>query len=149
MFCYHLQLLSVLLQEEAALFSPLTRSPLRCSSIFAACNTRLLIHFLFPNHGAHFSALSYLFPFKNFDYLDFIVTSTLSHQRPCISSALQRWSLGQQFHYLHRFFFLFFLFPATLTDACKTVFYTAYWPFWRDEQNWKLNIFLSKSTSCC
>lgn len=69
MFCYHLHLLSVLLGAEAALFPPLTRSLLRSSSIFAACITRLLFHFLFPNHGvncAHLFCLVLFYPFQKF-----------------------------------------------------------------------------------
>lgn len=88
MFCYHL--LSALLQAGASLFPPLTHSPLRYSPIFATRIIQLLFNFLFPNHGvnsAHFYALSYFIPFKNFDYSRSIVTSSLSHQRPCISSA--------------------------------------------------------------
>lgn len=58
-------------QRLFALFPPLTRSPLRCSPIFAAAYIPLLVffHFLFPNNtvnSVHLFCLVLFYPFQEF-----------------------------------------------------------------------------------
>lgn len=141
----------------AAPFPPLTRSLLRCSSIFAAgYDTPPLFHFLFPNHvvnSAHLFCLFLFYSFQEFCVRPILTPPHPPPQRSCASPTLIQvgfrppsapstlWSCLSSFS-IH-----FSL--LTLPAAWERVLSTAYWSFGRDEQNWKLNTFIARSASCC
>lgn len=141
---------------------------------FAACITWLLFNFLFPNHrvnSAHYSAFSYVLILHLWHLVRpkwKVLTNTKTHH--ILFYPFQEcWWITSHCHLLPlppKILYLFCLIemglrpaisPSTLlsytspcyTLCCKTVLHTAYWSFWRDEQNWKLNITLAKSINCC